>query len=169
MTPARPLADLASQFVHHEARLLDERRYTEWLTLFAPEDGVLWIPGRPGDSDPTSQVSLIYDTTERLQPRVARLASGDEAAEQPPSRTLRAISNFHCARQADGLVAAEAIVVIYQTRDVRLPMQVLPSRTRYRLRPVENEADSGQPFRIVEKRVDLLEVHRHLDNLAFLL
>ena len=38
-------------FVLREARLLDERRYAAWLELFA-DDGVYWIPTRPGQSSP---------------------------------------------------------------------------------------------------------------------
>lgn len=169
MLPQQTLAERVSDFIHHEAQLLDECRYKEWLALFDPEDGLLWIPGKSGDSDPRADVSLIYDTTERLHPRIARLASGNETAELPPSKTIRAITNFRCSPQAEGIVAAEATVVIYQSREVNMPMQILPSRTRYRLRPNESTAEGGQPYRIIEKRVDLLEVHRYLDNMAFLL
>ena len=33
----------AVQFVLDEGRLLNESRYTEWLSLFAP-DGMYWVP-----------------------------------------------------------------------------------------------------------------------------
>jgi 3-phenylpropionate/cinnamic acid dioxygenase small subunit len=156
-------------FVHHEAMLLDERRYDDWLALFDPDDGCLWVPGRTGESDPSLHVSIIYDLMPRLRMRVARLASGNEAAEAPPSHTLRTITNFRCASPEAGLVTAEAAMVIYQSREVnRMPMAILPSRVRYRLRCVDGP--SGEPaFVILQKRLDLLEVHRHLDNMAFLL
>ncbi len=32
-----------SQFLYHEARLLDERRWEEWAGLFT-EDGIYWAP-----------------------------------------------------------------------------------------------------------------------------
>ena len=31
------------RFLFHEARLLDERRFDDWLALFAP-DGWYWVP-----------------------------------------------------------------------------------------------------------------------------
>ena len=31
------------EFVIHEARLLDERRFREWMELFA-DDGTYWVP-----------------------------------------------------------------------------------------------------------------------------
>ncbi len=161
--------DLVAEFIHREAMLLDERRYHEWLALFDPDDGCLWVPGRAGDSDPSQHVSIIYDLMPRLRARVARLASGNEAAEAPPSHTMRAITNFRCAQPAADTVAAEAMMVIYQSREVsRMPMLVLPSRVRYQLR--SSIDPSGEPgYVILQKRIDLLEVHRHLDNMAFLL
>ena len=38
-------------FVLREARLLDERRFADWLALFA-EDGVYWVPTLPGQASP---------------------------------------------------------------------------------------------------------------------
>jgi benzoate/toluate 1,2-dioxygenase subunit beta len=168
-TPPQSLTERVSDFVHLEAQLLDELRYKDWLTLFDPTEGRLWIPGRANSTDPTKQVSIIYDTTERLEPRIARLASGNELAEQPASKMLRSITNLRVWAESEDLIRAEAIVVIYQARDVNMPMLTLPSRTRYQLKPVDPAPDLGNRFRIIEKRVDLLEVHRYFDNLAFLL
>ncbi|HEU0229134.1 MAG TPA: aromatic-ring-hydroxylating dioxygenase subunit beta, partial [Burkholderiaceae bacterium] len=47
-------------FVHAEARLLDERRFEEWLDLFT-EDGRYWMPLTPGQTDPILQGSLMYE------------------------------------------------------------------------------------------------------------
>lgn len=167
--PPPSLTESVSDFVHLEAQLLDECRYREWLTLFDPQEGRLWIPGRANATDPSKQVSIIYDTTERLEPRVARLASGNEVAEQPASKMLRAITNLRVTSQSGELVTAEAVLVIYQSREVNMPMLILPSRTRYQLKPIEPAPGLGNRFSIIEKRVDLLEVHRYFDNLAFLL
>ncbi len=38
-------------FVIHEARLLDELRFDEWLDLFT-EDGRYWMPLEYGQTDP---------------------------------------------------------------------------------------------------------------------
>ncbi len=159
-------------FVHHEAALLDERRLEEWLALFA-EDGRLWVPGRhdDGELDPARQVSIIYDDVRRLRARVTRLLSGKEAAQDPPSRTIRAVTNLRLlgARDGvdsgpDGLVRVDSVQVIYETRGLAQAMLILPCKVCYTLR--EGEADG---FEIVEKRVNLLEVHRHFDSLSFLL
>lgn len=157
MTPA--------DFVVAEAALLDERRLEEWLALFAP-DGLLWVPTRPGD-DPARHVSIIYDHLPQLRARVTRLLSGKESAQDPPSATVRAVTNVVVGPDPNDaeLTAVRCVQVIYETREIERPLLVLPCRVRYRLRPEDNAAG----FTIVSKRIDLLEAHRHFDNLAFLL
>jgi 3-phenylpropionate/cinnamic acid dioxygenase small subunit len=167
--------DDVAMFIHNEAALLDERRLEEWLELFAP-DGLLWIPTRK-DADPTRHVSIIYDDVPRLRTRVTRLLSGKEYAQDPPSASMRQVSNLVCQLEADGLVRAGAVMVIYETRRIAAPLLILPCRASYRLRPVDPAEELDRPasaasaatFRIVEKRLDLLETHRHFESLAFLL
>jgi len=88
-------------FLFHEARLLDERAFEEWLNLFT-DDVVYWMPARlnPLDSnDPADgtckpgDLSLFEETKETLRTRVARLATGLAWAEVPPSRTRHLITN----------------------------------------------------------------------------
>lgn len=157
-------------FVHHEAALLDARRLEDWLALFA-HDGLLWVPGRAGEVDPASHVSIIYDHLPQLRARVTRLLSGKETAQDPPSRTLRAVTNLRLAGDPDpgDEVTVESVQVLYETRAVgAAPLLVLPARVTHRLRPVAG-ADGPLGWAIVCKRLDLLEVERHFDNLAFLL
>lgn len=154
-------------FVHHEAALLDARRLEEWLALFA-SDGLLWVPGRTGEVDPSCHVSIIYDHLPQLRARVTRLLSGKETAQDPPSRTVRAVTNLRTVDDPDagGEVTVESVQVLYETRGVGAPLLVLPARVTHRLRPT---TEPGPGWAIVSKRIDLLEVERHFDNLAFLL
>ena len=39
------------QFLYHEARLLDEQRYEEWLELFS-DDATYWVPLEQGQQAP---------------------------------------------------------------------------------------------------------------------
>lgn len=170
MTVSRSLLDpTVVDFVHHEAAMLDARRLEEWLALFAP-DGLLWVPGRAGDVDPSCHVSIIYDHLPQLRARVTRLLSGKETAQDPPSRTLRAVTNLRLAGEPDpgGEVTVESVQVLYETRAVGAPLLVLPARVTHRLRPVPG-SDGPLGWAVVSKRIDLLEVERHFDNLAFLL
>jgi 3-phenylpropionate/cinnamic acid dioxygenase small subunit len=80
------------QFLIHEARLLDEGRFDEWLGLFTP-DAWYWVPSQPGQASPHETVSLIYDDRRLLETRVRRLASPRIYSQEPRSRTSRMIGN----------------------------------------------------------------------------
>src|SRR5258708_38576544 len=67
LTPARSRTSHAEtaldvhrceQFVLHEARLLDEAKFDDWLALFT-DDGWYWVPGEPGQANPPDTVPLV--------------------------------------------------------------------------------------------------------------
>ena len=76
--------DLTS-FVLHEARLIDEQRFEEWLDLFA-EDGRYWMPLEMGQTDPILHNSLFYDDKLLLRIRVERLKGAKTYSQKPKSR-----------------------------------------------------------------------------------
>ena len=80
------------QFLLHEARLLDESKFDEWLALFTPE-AWYWVPSEPDQADPVETVSLIYDDRRLLETRVRRLASPRMYSQEPRSRTSRIVAN----------------------------------------------------------------------------
>ncbi|WP_024889971.1 benzoate 1,2-dioxygenase small subunit [Luteimonas huabeiensis] len=92
-------ADLASieRFLYREARLLDDREWDEWLTLYAP--GVeYWMPAWDDDDrlteDPHSQISLIYyPNRDGLEDRVFRIKTERSGASTPEPRTSHTVSN----------------------------------------------------------------------------
>ena len=69
VTPPRGRAQPASAaldlhrcmlFLEHEARLLDEAKFDDWLALFTA-DAWYWVPSEPDQNNPHDTVSLIYD------------------------------------------------------------------------------------------------------------
>jgi 3-phenylpropionate/cinnamic acid dioxygenase small subunit len=72
-------------FVYREARLLDERRFEEWLALFA-EDGHYWMPAEWQQTDPVLQASLMYEDLLLLRIRIERLAGARTFSQKPKSR-----------------------------------------------------------------------------------
>jgi 3-phenylpropionate/cinnamic acid dioxygenase small subunit len=89
-------------FLVHEARLLDEARFDEWLALFT-DDAFYWVPSEPNQTSPHDTVSLIYDDRRLLETRVRRLASPRIYSQEPPSRTSRMIGNVRIEEmQPDG-------------------------------------------------------------------
>lgn len=79
-------------FLTHEAALLDEARYEDWLGLFAA-DAWYWVPSQPGQRDPFETVSLMYDDRRLLETRVRRLMQGLLHAQNPRSAATRQVTN----------------------------------------------------------------------------
>lgn len=75
-------------FVYHEARLLDEARFEEWLGLYT-EDAYYWMPLVPGQTDPVLHASLLYEDKLLLRVRVERLMGQRTFSQQPRSRGHR--------------------------------------------------------------------------------
>src|SRR5215468_6685626 len=97
--------DLArcERFLLHEARLLDDGKFDDWLALFTP-DAWYWVPSEPGQDNPHDTVSLIYDDRRLLETRVRRLASPRIYSQEPRSRTTRLVGNVSVEEvSADGL------------------------------------------------------------------
>lgn len=83
-----PTRDDLVDFVYHEARLLDEARFDEWLALFA-DHGRYWMPLEPGQTDPRLVTSLLYEDLFMLRLRVERLKGARTFSQKPPSRGHR--------------------------------------------------------------------------------
>jgi 3-phenylpropionate/cinnamic acid dioxygenase small subunit len=124
------------QFLYREARLLDDRRFHEWLTLFT-DDVRYRMTGRsnryPKSSkaiailDPEryveddlvreDELALLDETTESLSARVARLDSGMAWAEDPPSRTRHFVANVEVeAGDNDSEVTVYSNFLVYRSR-----------------------------------------------------
>src|SRR4051795_5425841 len=122
---ATPALDQESceRFLLHEARLLDEARFDDWLSLFTP-DGWYWVPSEPNQDTPHETVSLIYDDRRLLETRVRRLASPRIYSQEPPSRTSRMIGNVTIEEAApDGqacTVRSKCQVLEYRRETQRL-------------------------------------------------
>jgi 3-phenylpropionate/cinnamic acid dioxygenase small subunit len=72
-------------FVIRETRLIDQRRFEEWLDLFA-EDGFYWMPLEWGQTDPRLTTSLMYEDKLLLKIRVERLKGNRTFSQKPKSR-----------------------------------------------------------------------------------
>lgn len=149
------------RFLYQEARLLDERRYDDWVALFT-EDGVYWVPSGH-DGPPQSSVALIYDNTPRLRERLTRMGSRAFWAQQPPTHTTRLIGNVLVqpgAERADEIdVECRFILALLR----RHRQALLSGVARYRLRT------AADGYRIREKVVTLQERDEAFDNLTFLI
>ena len=114
--------ELAIQrFLAEECLALDEKRYRDWLAMFA-EDGRYEVPvrvTREKDAEwDLSPKSKIFDDDKRtLEIRVRRLETDFAWAEQPPSRTRHHLSNIIADQaEAPGTYLVRSNCLIYRSR-----------------------------------------------------
>jgi 3-phenylpropionate/cinnamic acid dioxygenase small subunit len=135
------------QFLIHEARLLDEARFQEWLDLFT-SDAWYWVPSQPQQESPRDTISLMYDDRRLLETRVRRLASPRIYSQEPRSRTSRMVANVTIEETAP---AACTVHSKFQLLEYRRETQRLFGGT-YLHRLVRR----GECIQIAWKRVDLV-------------
>ena len=165
--PARLSRQEAEEFLYEEARLIDERHFRQWLDLFA-EDGIYWIP-IVEDSDPRRETSILYDDDALRRLRVDHLLHERNFAQTPPSRTVHQVTNvqvWHEAGEEEARVRCNQVVHEIRAGDhLQLGLgdqRALASKCEYRLR-------YRRGWRIVLKKVVLINRHLPITNLSFLL
>src|SRR6201999_2755630 len=109
------------QFLEHEARLLDESKFDDWLALFTP-DGWYWVPSEPNQADPHNTVSLIYDDRRLLETRIRRLASPRMYSQEPRSRCSRTVTNISIedGEGRTATVRSKFVMIEYRREQQRL-------------------------------------------------
>ncbi|KAE9798865.1 3-phenylpropionate/cinnamic acid dioxygenase subunit beta, partial [Escherichia coli] len=88
-----------TQFLYHEASLLDDWKFRDWLAQL--DEDIRYTmrttvnaqtrDRRKGVQPPTTWI--FNDNKDQLERRIARLETGMAWAEEPPSRTRHLISN----------------------------------------------------------------------------
>jgi 3-phenylpropionate/cinnamic acid dioxygenase small subunit len=147
------------EFVLHEARLLDERRFREWMGLFA-DDGTYWVPAVPDQKNPFDEASLFYDDRDLMNTRIDRLEHPRIHVQTPPSRTAHLVGNtlVEAVDEAKGEYVVGSTVIMVEYRDEQ--QRVFAGRQHHRLRR------EGPSFRIVQKRVDLINCDSAFEAMA---
>ncbi len=90
--------------MYREAAYLDERRWDEWLALFAP-DCEYWVPTWRTEetlaADPRTELSHIYYASRAgLEDRIVRIRSGKSPASTPLRRTTHVVANVQLLESA---------------------------------------------------------------------
>ncbi len=148
------LTTAVAEFLYREARLLDARRFGEWLDLFQ-DDAVFWVPAvgmdRTYTSQPETSLNFIYIVGRAgLQARVFRVESGGSLASNPLPHTRHLVTNVMV--DSDGKTGIQVsantqVVAFCEPRG----QQILNGSYEYLLR-----REAGR-FRIASKKVLLLE------------
>jgi len=144
-------------FLEHEARLLDEAKFDDWLALFTA-DAWYWVPSEPGQANPHDTVSLIYDDRRLLETRIRRLASPRMYSQEPRSRTSRLVGQV-TVEDAEGRAAtvrSKFLMIEYRREQQRL----FAGTAWHRLVQIDGA------IRIAWKRVDLVNCDAPLDGIT---
>ena len=154
------LLQQATQFIYLEARLQDDHRYADWEALW-DDDGIYWIPANGEDIDPENQMSIIYDNRSRISIRVRQLQTGKRHSQIPRSSVRRVVSNVEIVGEADGCIELIANAIVFES--AARGDQIWASKNTYKLRRHKNG------FRLVQKKVVLVNNHTALYTLSFLI
>jgi len=148
------------QFLYREARLADEHAYDEWEALWT-DDAVYWVPFGSDDTDPMTQMSVIYDNRSRIATRIKQYHTGKRHSATPPSRLRRLVTNVELLEPEGDDVRVGANFVVYESRERGIT--VWAGRYEYRLRREDGE------WRLAAKHVFLVDNDRPLNTLSFLI
>jgi ethylbenzene dioxygenase subunit beta len=147
--PSAELVNELSQLLYHEAMLLDTGRYEDWLALLeedveylapiSPEvDPNAEASGTSAEGAPAHELAYFSDGYDLLCLRVAKIRTGLLQSENPPSRTVRLVSNVAVgAAEPDGARPVSSAFLLYRHRRQR-QIEVLAGHRHDRWRRTED-------------------------------
>jgi len=109
-------------FYIHEAWLLDERKFHDWLDVLA-DDLFYFMPRKKNrqrkdmarEVTEYGDLALFEEDKESMKMRIARLDTGMAWAEDPPSRTRHLITNLQVEDIGNDEVRAKTAFMLYRT------------------------------------------------------
>jgi 3-phenylpropionate/cinnamic acid dioxygenase small subunit len=161
------------EFLYHEAELLDERRYEDWLALVA-EDVRYWMPMRRNVKVGEQQreftradhdINWFDEGRETLERRVKQIMTGIHWAEEPVSRISHMLSNVQLVEVQPSIaepaeVATKCRFLIYRNR-VETETDILVGKREDRLRR------AGDSWQIARRKIILDQNVLLTKNLTF--
>lgn len=147
------------QFLYYEARLQDLHAYDDWEALWA-DDAVYWIPANGDNTDPETQMSIVYDNRSRIGIRVKQLKTGKRHTQTPRSQLARIIANIEFVAQNGNEFDVRANSFIHE--ESLRGAATWAARNDYRLRLVDGA------FKLVRKKVVLVNNNKPIYTLSFL-
>ena len=149
------LKDQVEAFLFNEAHLLDSQQWQAWADLFA-EEGTYWVPATPGQADPLSHVSLMYEDKLLRAVRIKRFGHPHAFSLQPMPRSVHLISNIVAEETSGGAVARSKFIMLHYRRDQQDVYGGTCTHTLVR---------SGQAFLIKQKKVELVNCDAALGSI----
>jgi 3-phenylpropionate/cinnamic acid dioxygenase small subunit len=155
------LREQCRMVLEKEARLLDQNRLDDWLSLYAAEC-LYWVPATQGGGDPRREIAVSFDDRRRLEDRIFRLQNDFAWSQQPASRTARLVSNvevFSTGEPDIQMTRSAFLTTEFQAGDIRHYAGWAGHRLRWK--------DGG--WEILVKQVNLINCDQNLRNPSIVL
>lgn len=142
------------QFLYRQAELLDEKRWQDWVDLFA-EDGVYWMPAEPSHTHWDGMPAIFAEDKNLMSVRMKRVLHPDAWSQRPLWGTNHVVSNVVLEEATDTEVRVRSRFHMLELRrdDVRHFAGVY----RHHLQR------TGEGFRIKLQRVDMTNAQAPYD------
>jgi 3-phenylpropionate/cinnamic acid dioxygenase small subunit len=158
------------QFLFHEAALLDDKNWPDWLALYT-DDCFYWVPATMGQADPVNTISLFAENRMMMEMRIIRVSHPRAFSQEFPTRTSHLVGNVtidpdHGAASAGGM-KPRADVVIRSTQHVlefrKEVQRMFGATVRHWLRR------DGSGWKIALKRIDLINCDAPMETVQLFL
>jgi len=147
------------QFLYHEALLIDNRHFQQWLELLT-EDVTYSIPNQTGEGDSSEEPMIVCEGYGDLKVRVNRLFNPLNLTQLPPPRTRHFITNVIVKDADEKEFQVHSNLLVYVQQDTKLFH--IPTSCEHRLRKVVGD------WRICHKKVFLIAADQRLPMLPLL-
>jgi 3-phenylpropionate/cinnamic acid dioxygenase small subunit len=163
---ARAVIDVAvrdefRRLLEREARLLDQLRYEDWISMYTAEC-IYWVPSTPKAGDPRREISVMFDDRRRLEDRIYRLRTGFAWSQAPASRTVRLITNvevFETTHADIFMLRSNFLITEFWDDETRL----LSGWSGHRI------VRDGSGWKIAAKQINLIECDQCIRNPSIIL
>lgn len=157
------------QFLYHESRVLDDRRFEEWFKLLA-DDLHYFMPTRYNrlkrESDKEfsapNEAAFFDEDKKSIAMRIRRLNTGMAWAEDPPSRTRHMVSNVVIRPRGNGEYEVDCYYMLYRSRLER-EVEIFVGMRHDVLRRTDSEAG----FEVAKRTIILDQATLLARNLSF--
>jgi 3-phenylpropionate/cinnamic acid dioxygenase small subunit len=146
--PADTLREV-EQFLYRQAELLDEKRWGDFIELFA-EDGMYWMPASPEQTTGEGVPSIFYEDRNLMTVRMKRVTHPHAWSQSPMWGTSHLVGNVAIERE-DAKTGEIAVRSRFHMMEFRRDVSRHFAGT-YRHRLVRANGD----YRIKLQRVDMV-------------
>ncbi len=153
--------DTLIDFIYDEARMLDEGRYDEWLSLWQP-DGIYWMPLEYNQQDAVNMTSLMHEDLFMLKLRIERLNGARTFSQKPKSRCHHVIQRPFVDKIDHETGTYETKTFMHYVETRLDEQQLLALTARHELVLVDGA------LKIANKRVDILNCDAAFRNIQLL-